>query len=93
MVKKYRKYNWKALKINYFKSDEPFVRNFLEDNFTKVNGHMLKMTTGWYKEKVSYEEKKQLEISKRQMDRVSRKVAKEVAKKYRSKRLRELGMA
>jgi len=89
MPKNYHKYNWKALKIKYLNSSEPYVQNFLKEELLQVNGHVLKMTTGWYREKVKYEEEKaQNKLEQFQLRKVDKETNK-IIRPYRKKLLKQ----
>ena len=51
------KYDWPALKLEYFKSDIDEVKGFFKEIHKVWNAQISKMTTGWSKEKLEYKNK------------------------------------
>lgn len=93
MTLKYRRYNWNKLKIKYFKSPELTVRGFLEANYPTVNGHMLKMTTGWYTAKLVYQQEYQNILNEKHQQKVINQEVNRLTRAYKNKWLKELALA
>ena len=77
-LKIYTKYNWDKLKKEYFQSNKLSVSGFLLTRYTSINGHMYKMTTGWYKEKKEYEQEQQNKLNERNMQKQVSRVARQI---------------